>query len=300
MHIEWAGDKCLLCLDPAPLTKEHIIPSSVGGTLTCTFLCKGCNSKVGAYLEAIAKTDPSILLAVRHLQPVIPELARQITEGQAFVSHGPGGKEHGTIRKGKFRTRASTKEDGSIIQPTEQARKSIAKILRKSGEGEIPIEEALRQFDEAPENKRISLGSGLEVVKWTIEQIEPDFRKSVLLSPLVPLKIAFEFIACLLGTAAYNKARQMSELRMVLCDRIEDHPSFCVERLSASEYKPFHGIFFEGNDPHARVLIRLFGWLAFRVHLKNLVVGGPQYVYTHLLDSNEEDLRIVKRGKSEP
>jgi HNH endonuclease len=293
MDVEWSGDRCVLCLDQAPLTSEHIIPSSLGGILTCSFLCRACNSDLGAYLEALAKTDPSIRLASGHLQTQIPELAKKLTEGQDFISHGPGGKSQGTVKNGQFQTRARTEADGSLTQPTKHARHSIAKMLRKSGVGETPIEEALQRFEEAPENERISVGHGIEAIKWTIERIEPDLSKSVLLSPLVPLKIAYEFLACHLGTAIYDEARQMAELRMVLRERIETHPCYSVERLTASEYKPFHGIVFEGNDPYAKVLIRLFGWLAFRVHLRHLAVGGHQFIYTHLLDSNKEDIRIV-------
>lgn len=300
MQIEWPGERCVLCLDRAPLTEEHIIPSSLGGVLTCVFLCRRCNSDVGAYVESLAKTDPSIRLAVGHLQSAIPKLASQLTEGQDFISHGPGGKGYGTVKDGEFRTRARTEVDGSIVQPTHLARTSIANILSKSGVGPVPIEDALRRFEEAPENERVSLAPGLEVVKWTVERIEPALSRSVLLSPLVPLKIAYEFLACHLGTAVYDNASQISELRLVLRDRIYCHPCYSVERLSASEYKPFHGIVFEGNDPYAKVLIRLFGWLAFRVHIKRLAVGGHRFIYTHQLDSNEEDVRIVNREEGAP
>lgn len=53
------------------------------------------------------------------------------------------------------------------------------------------------------------------------------------------------------------------------------------------------GLYFEGNDPHARVQIVLFGWLGFRVHFYRLAFGGPRLVYTHNLESNEEDLRVA-------
>ena len=57
---------------------------------------------------------------------------------------------------------------------------------------------------------------------------------------------------------------------------------------------PFHGIVFEGNNPHAQVQIRLFGWLAFRVHFKRLKVHALRCAYTHFLDKNIEDLRIIE------
>ena len=115
-----------------------------------------------------------------------------------------------------------------------------------------------------------------------------------------PLKIAYEFLALHLGTAVYTDAPPLAELRKVLRQGVENHTCFSVERLTASDYKPFHGLVFEGNDPYAKVLIRLFGWLAFRVHFKHLAVGGDRFQYTHLLDSNEVDWRKFHSAKSGP
>ena len=174
------------------------------------------------------------------------------------------------------------------------AESRVETILRKSGIGEIPLAEALRKFDEIPDNHKITLALGLEIVKWSIEKIDLDLSDSRLMSPLVPLKIGFEFLACHLGTAIYDEAQQIQELRIALREMVEDDPCFEVERLNASEYKPFHGICFEGNDPYARVLIRLFGWLAFRVHFRRLSISGPRCVYTQSLATGSEDLRVLE------
>jgi hypothetical protein len=292
MHIDWPGNRCVLCLEEASLSLEHLIPAALGGVLTCSFLCGKCNSTLGASFEAAAKADPSIRIAVSNLQSHIPGLASKLTENQQFISQGPGGLERGKIRGGKFDVRSRTAEDGSLIQPTDRARISLETILRKSGIGEIPIAEALRKFDEAPENERVTLAPGLETIKWSIEQIQLDLSNGKLMSPLVPLKIGFEFLACHLGTTVYDEAPQMCELRTALCQMLEDDPCYSVERLNASEYKPFHGICYESTSPYARVLIRLFGWLAFRVHFRRLSVGGPRFIYTHYLDTGREDVRI--------
>jgi hypothetical protein len=166
--------------------------------------------------------------------------------------------------------------------------------MKKRGLAEAPISEALKKFDETPENKKMILAPGLEAVKWSNEKIELDLSNSRPMSPLVPFKIAFEFLALHLGTAIYDEAQQMRQLRKVLCELIEDDSCFKVERLNAAEYKPFHGICFEGNAPHARVLVRLFGWLAFRVHFLGLAVGGPRFIYTQLLDTPNENLRVLE------
>ena len=299
MKVPWSGNRCVLCLNRAPLTKEHIIPASLGGALTCVFLCETCNSNVGAYVESEAKTDPSIRLAVGHLKSAIPKLADQLMDGQAFISHGPGGIERGTVKSGKFRTKYCNKSDGSIIRSTEDARASFANKLRKSKSSEVCSTTLLWQFDKAPENYEFFLGDQ-KFIKWSIERIEPDFSNTILVNSLVPLKIAFEFLCLHLGAAAYDDANQMSDLRMVLGERIENHPCYAVERLCASEYKPFHGIVFEGNDPYAKVQIRLFGWLVFRVHFKNLAVDGHRFAYTHLLDSNKHYFDLVTSQTSAP
>jgi HNH endonuclease len=294
MHISWTGNRCLLCLEEAPLSKEHLIPEALGGTLTCTFLCTHCNCTLGVSFEAAARTDPSIRIAIRNLQAQMPELAKKLSENQPVLVQGLGGQERGKIRRGELRIKSRSVGDGSLIQPTDHARKSVETILRKSGIGAIPLAEALRKFDVTPDNHKITLVSGLEVVKWSIEQIDLDLSDSRLMSPLVPLKIGFEFLACHLGTIIYDEAQQLREVRTALREMVEDDPCFEVERLNAAEYQPFHGICFEGNAPYARVLIRLFGWLAFRVHFRGLAVSGPRFVYTQSLATGSEDLRVLE------
>jgi hypothetical protein len=224
----------------------------------------------------------------------MPKLAKKLSENQPVLVQGPGGQERGKIRRGEVRVTSRRAADSSLIQPTDHARKSVETILSKSGVGEIPLAEVLRKFDETSDNHKITLAPGLEVVKWGIEKIDLDFSESRLMSPMVPLKIAFEFLACHLGTAIYDKAHQMQEVRIALREMVEDDLCFEVERLHAAEYKPFHGVCFEGNDPYARVLIRLFGWLAFRVHFRRLAVGGPRFVYTQSLATGSEDLRVLE------
>ena len=291
MNVSWQGDKCIVCLDDSSLTREHIIPSVLGGILTCKFLCRHCNSLLGSSVEASVKTDPSIRLAVENLRATIPGLSHKLTEGQDYVSQGPGGTERGTIHDGEFRVSPHNNTDGSLTLPTPEAQEAITNILWKKGDEHL-VPEALQNLDAAPENEEISLASDLHSVTWSIERIEPDLSRNEPMSPLVPLKIAYEFIALHLGTEMYDKAPQMIKLRSVIRDQIEHDPCYSIEPFMAGDYRPFHGIAFEGNNPHATVQIRFFGKLAYRVHLKQLAVGGPQFVYTHRLDSNEDVVEL--------
>ena len=45
------NSKCIFCLEDKPLTDEHIIPDSIGGSLYITAVCKDCNSHIGTDID---------------------------------------------------------------------------------------------------------------------------------------------------------------------------------------------------------------------------------------------------------
>jgi hypothetical protein len=56
--------RCVLCLrepdrdaEQTWLTDAHVIPESVGGRLSAPFLCRRCNSQIGAEVEAPLVSD---------------------------------------------------------------------------------------------------------------------------------------------------------------------------------------------------------------------------------------------------
>lgn len=294
MKVPWSEDRCIVCLAKAPLCEEHIIPQALGGRLASDFLCRPCNSKLGHELEAAAKSDPAVLLAAQRLSAQIPLLSKQLIECHPHIGHSEFGAVRGYIRDGEFRARAHSLPDGSIMQPTDDAERSIQVMLRKLGHGESPIQQAVGALRNAPENTRFEIAPSIDVVKWRTDRIEIDLSRAVVMNDLVPAKIAFEFLACHIGAAIYDEAESLSEIRRALQEMDSTTKAIKVDRLSSNKYEPFHGIYFEGNNPHAIVQMRLFGWLAFRVHFLRIAVGGPQLIYTHRLDSDVEQVSVVR------
>lgn len=243
---------------------------------------------MGHLFEANAKADPSIRLLASKLAARLPAaLVERLSDGQSYVSLGPGGKSVGYLKDREFVTRSRKLEDGSLIQHTPEAAKSIRRMLQRAGSDEALIAESLARLEAAPENTRVLLAHGLEVVKWSVERIEP-VLDGPLLTPLVPLKAAYEFLALHLNSAVYEDVPTLSAARTALGDGTIDQTHLLIERLHAPTAKPLHGIAFEGNSPYAKVQVRLFGQLAFRVHFRTLSVGGPRFVYTQDLESNTE------------
>ena len=288
MKIPWPYDHCIACGKLADLTEEHLIPESLGGRLTADFLCKSCNDDLGHRIEGLAKKDPAIALAVRDFEATHPEQAGGLADGMDLIVHSVGGTSKARRWGNEIRVRRHKLPDGSLIQPTDEARESVKRMLEKRGTPPNPLEEALRKFDSAPPDERVEIESGLEIVKWTVVRVQPDLSGTPL-NPLLPLKIAFEFLACHLGAAIYDSAPPMEAIRDSLRSGALDD-SVQVEFLRGERKELVHGLLFEGNDPYARFQIRLFGKLAYRVHFKHLAVGGKRFVYTHLLKSDEEGI----------
>lgn len=215
-----------------------------------------------------------------------------LNEGLDFVAETPHGRKRGYSKNGEFCIYPTTSNDGSLLQPTREAKRSIANILTKSGHDSPLVKEALRAYESAPPGRKVQIAPNLEVIKWSITKILPDLNKP-LMNALVPMKIAFEFLACHLGTAVYGAEPELTEIRCAL-QRLDGKSPCCrVERMYADNEKVFHGICFEGNHPHASVQIRLFGCIAFRVHFPSLAVGGPRFAYKLDLETDKEYISEV-------
>jgi len=254
------------------------------------FLCRTCSSTLGHKAEASARSDASVRVLVNALANELPNFARAFCERQRYIAVGPGGTAHGHIKNGEFVVAATRKLNGSIVQPTPNARQSIETILEREGQDAPFRSNALRMLDEAPENTKVSILPTLEFVKWSIDSLKLDLDETPM-DVIVPLKCAFEFLALHAGTSVYERIPPFDQVRTVIRGEEMNPDLLFVERLHAQvPPRAFHGIAFEGNSPHAKVQVRLFGKLAFRVHFKRVAIHGGKIRYTHELLTNDEYL----------
>lgn len=253
--------------------------------MTARFLCKPCNDELGHRIEAEVRSDPSIRLAAENLRFQIPDLAEAIRDGQPYIASGPGGTIRGSFKRGRFQIRAATQDDGSVVQPTPDARKHLRRILAKRGVDEDEIERRLGQFDETPDNTLADLGVNVQAVRWGVDEIHPVLERPFL-SSAVLAKIAYEFLACHASDLVLGESPQLVALREAVLGESED--AIEVERLHTSKYRPLHGLAMEHDADHAIVTICLLGWLVFRVHLRQIALAPPHFIYTCELDTGRE------------
>ena len=106
-------------------------------------------------MEAWLKNDPGIWLAIESLKPQLPDLWDSISEGQKFITRDHNGRIKGQLKRGEFRINSQLLADGSLIQPSDDAKRTLRSMLTKAGRSPEEIK-AVEIIDTLPEGIRIA------------------------------------------------------------------------------------------------------------------------------------------------
>jgi HNH endonuclease len=289
MIVKWDHQRCIVCLAEKSLSEEHVIPKSLGGILTSSFLCNSCNSAFGSGFEANARLSPEIRQAVTSLEQIPIDFKEKLERGSSYVSQFGN---HTATQKVRADGNLTTTRlgDGSLIVPEHEAAKHIESIMRKDGGTDAMVEQALAKWENSLPYCEIDLGSGVKVIKWNEHPANPAYTE-LQLSPLVALKIAYEFSALIVGKAIYRS--ELQQIRDVLMSQDEDVAAGMVTYNWAHKPDTFHGIAFAGNKPTAQFQVRLFGLLAYTICFPKIAISYSPIAYTHRLDTKEDWVRLT-------
>lgn len=282
MIIKLDFQKCIMCTENPPNSKEHIIPESIGGTLEIPALCTDCNSTFGSELVSKVRKDPSIRSAVSNLKREIPDLYETIEKGLPYLAKGNDDTVVKLIRKnGKFIVLSEKKEDGSIIYDSKKAGKNISKMLKKEGLPEHKIVEKIESLKKLKPDEMIQISNNLKAVNretGPIEQCFVDINKKrvELLDEEVVVLMAYEFLSLLIGNLILDE--QFGYVREFIKNRTKSE-KLLIEHLTRREYEPYHEIYPELLETEIIINIILFGWMWYKVHFKDFKLSSPDFVY---------------------
>lgn len=299
LEIGWADERCILCAllltarlercsETAALTREHLIPDAIGGTLVCRFLCKRCNDNMGM-IESRLKCDAGIRIAIENLKGLLPDLWLSMSEGQSYFGQDQSTAMQMTMGKGEIRIDPSKRADGSIIQPLEQAPNALRMRLQRQRASQNEIDAALEKFRLAPEGSITNVAYGISVLKSSVSSVFPKL-KSQQVDRLAILKIAYEFLALNLGRTIFD--HYFDPVRCALLTK-GDVPTLCSIQDRAARhrgYKPFHGLAVRNVAGGVAVKVRLFGLLSHHVLFRGLLVPEDAlHCYCVHLDTKNEE-----------
>lgn len=290
MIVDWSTARCILCDSREDITREHVIPDCLGGTLVADFLCRKCNSKLGYSAESGVRNDPKIRQLIEHLVIEQPHLADKFQNRLPYIGHSEQGEIHGYMRDGKFVPIEQKLDDGSLISSEDRSLYHVKNMSKRYDR--VPLLATAEQLKCLSSGESVEAAPGILVTNWPLYSIKPDLD-GLEINPILPAKIAFEFLALHCGNEIYVNPPQLASIRHQLIEGKLSEDEIRVQCLEAQNCRLFHGIAFEGNNPGAQVQIRLFGSLAFRVKFNRLSIGGTRYGYTHDLVSGHDNAWVA-------
>lgn len=303
-HLPWEWKRCIVCLsEPTPdnpMSSEHIIPEALGGILTVDFLCKRCNDFFGSNVDYTACSDLAIRQAAFTL-PNVPaerykEINRRLNQRQKFVLHTTEGNQvDGLAKNGTIQPIPTISKEGNLVQPKKLIDHAVKKRLAKDGKTAKEIADAIGKHGSIPPEQICELTADLDLKTWSVVKVE--FKPGETASPILFLKIAFEYLALHLGRTVYADEPALTEIRDTLLT-LNKKNAF-VEYFQRENKWAVHGMVFHGNNPYAQVQIRLFGSLAYRVNFPHLAVGGPRIAYTLDLAQNKHEGILLDAQKDD-
>ncbi|MCB0863317.1 MAG: hypothetical protein KDB66_08905 [Solirubrobacterales bacterium] len=276
MVFEWPSKKCIVCLRPSEkLSKAHVIPESIGGTLIVRSTCRTCNSTLGRWPESSLKTDPAIALAIFDLKRRHTDL-RIRTDRQILVTEDSGPRVRVRNRDGAVL--ATPQTDGSMVKSSEEGLKEIETTLRRSRASRASIEEAVEKVSRAPTGNLVEVAPNLSVRKGKAESLGPELTGEPVPDECF-LAIAYSFLAILVGESIYSSKLQ------VIRDAVRGFGSgrgwFVEQSILRQTREPRHEIWYRRTDTGSLIRVVLFGNLIWDVHLDGVGTGpfGESIVY---------------------
>lgn len=177
-----------------------------------------------------------------------------------------------------LRLRVEHDETGTPTKlDTPIARRFLEAQAKNAGATPAEIASALSAFDGAPEGTPVPFPGGFSAIKRGIGGLEPTLTGE-LMSELLPLKIAYEFLA--IGVEGAVFARQLDSVRTAIRGLPAASDAYSIESLRATSYEPTHAVFLHtGEDDHVIVDVVLFGWCVFRVHFPYVGLKPVRFGY---------------------
>lgn len=289
MLIDPHFEKCILCTERIPDSREHIIPACVGGTLQALILCTPCNSQFGASFVAQLKGDPSIRMAVWYLRDHIPQLAAQFEECQEFHAKGAGDIAVEASRKGDtWKTKARETNADGLIMDTEDVPRYVRNTMKKQGLSGSEAESWVNRLAACEDGEQFQLPTGDILIKNKATVQLPKLTEGFL-DNRVPVLIAYEFLALCFGEKIlgpdFNAIRE--------CIRVGTKTEQVqVQNKRTRQYSPEHVVKFRVRHHSLTVFVQFFRCYVFEIAFCNIPMPPKEIMYVEDLKNRQRLLAL--------
>jgi len=265
-------DRCILCKsDKDKMTKEHIIPDSIGGKLQAKILCEKCNNDIGSKIYKELVDDILIREAIIDLRDQIPQVFDKFKINLDFEGISSDGRivPMRYNNKGELKSKTLPAENDSVIYDMKISEKEIKHRLENLKSTKSDINILVEKWKNAPYNKRTTLSKGIDFIKTDINDINILYsgdRASI----KVPMLISFEFLSLVIGERIFLK--EFDKIRDFICGKEGLPDSIYINILRGEKYLPEISIYADDSEfgEFIKICVIFFNWLCLDVHYKNI------------------------------
>lgn len=282
-------DRCILCKsDKNKMTKEHVIPDSIGGKLQAKILCKKCNNDIGGKIYKELVDDVLIREAIIDLREQIPQVFDKFKINLDFEGISSDGRivPMHYNKKGELKSKTLPAENNSVIYDMKISEKEIKHRLAKLEFSETIINKRVTEWKNAPFDKRITLLERVNFKKTSINDIYILYsgnRASI----KVPMLVSFEFLSLVIGNRIFLNG--FNDIRSFLSGNRDLPNSIYIKNLQGEKYLPEISIYADDSEfgEFIKICVIFFNWFCFDVHYKNIKKLTYYPAFTQNLKSNK-------------
>lgn len=263
------------------MTDAHVIPQSVGGRLSASFLCKACNDAMGR-AESFLPRDISVRLQVDAIRERLPrELVNSILCGQEYFADT---EEWGRLVGVMDASDELRLKPSAAIKGDENTLRQLDKALEREGATAERIEEVRTAFAQAAPNEWVDVLPGYRVQR-DIDLSDVKFKLS-LTDPIVPLEvpvwIGYLYLALCLRERVYQD--ELEPVRAAIQSAIDGDPA-AAAAMSTNRHstdtpsEPVHLLRAKTEAGTTRVTFQIFRRLVWPVYFPAVTLAGEQTLY---------------------
>ncbi|HAC16245.1 MAG TPA: hypothetical protein DCE78_09945 [Bacteroidetes bacterium] len=274
---------CTFCLRECTTEKfsrEHIIPSSIGGKIIIgNIICEDCNNYFGTKIDHKALKSIDVIELSKKFG-VIDDSSRYISSAYDIKIKAEGHSLKGVMKKNEIKPLPQKISDDHLITPEEDILKTLLKIVeRDSRLNHLNENERGKAVDKLLiEYSKLNFGEEVtcKIIGRTLkkgvsgDKIEYSAKESSDPLELLILKVVFEWLVIVAYQSFFNTPTLYNLLRNSLIKQ-ELQKGVNLIRLEETQHsRPFHTVILQFEEYSTTAVVSLFSKITYQVFLPNM------------------------------
>lgn len=274
---------CTFCLNEygsGNFSREHIIPSSIGGRIVIdNIICENCNNYFGTKIDHKALRTIEIIELSKKFD-VIDDTSSYISSAYDIKITAEGHELKGVMKKGKISPLPQKISDDHLITPEEDTAKTLWKIVERDSRLNHLNQEQKREALDKLLIEYSKLNFGDEVICKTIgrtlkkgiygDKIEYSAKETSDPLELLVAKVIFEWLVIVAYQSFFNSPTLYNLLRNSLIKQELQNGVNIIRLEETQRARPFHCVILQFEENSTTAIVSLFSKITYQAFLPKM------------------------------